>query len=287
MMTNQKNYKHGVYKDADFIIKMIDFIVSPLIWYSVIMLVLEVEPSFALGGEHSLSGTYHNFFLWSERVVAGIFTIEFLVRLFRSQPGKYVWINWKFPFIHLSPFAWIDFISVVPFWAGFFVPIDFLRYIRIMRIFRFLKYYRYSRSLQLNALGFYRAWHQLKGVAFQLFVLGLIFTMIVFEAEHIVQPDKYGNLFQSAWFTVVTITTVGYGDRSPITPIGMTFVGVVLIFVIAQACSAIGILNASFSKVMEEEIDPSIDPLDLWEKEFQESKKIRMMDRDYEMKEDI
>lgn len=281
------DHKHGLYRDADFIIKLLDLIIRPLIWVSVIMLVLEVEPTFGLGGEHSLDGKYHKIFLWTERIIASVFTFEFFVRMVRSQPGKYFWFNSFFPFLHFSPFAWIDILSVFPFWVGFFVPSDWLRYIRIMRIFRFLKYYRYSRSLQLNALGFYRAWHQLRGVTFQLFVIGLIFTMIVFEAEHKAQPDKYGNLFESAWFTVITITTVGYGDRSPVTPIGMTFVGVVLIFVVAQACSAIGILNAAFSKVMEEEADPTIDPLDLWEKEFQEYERIRAMDKEYEMKEDI
>ena len=225
-------------------------------------------------------------FLWSERFVATIFTVEFVLRLLRSGSGKYVYIDGIFPYLHISAFAWIDLLAIIPFWIGFFLPAAILRYVRMMRVFRLLKYYRYSRSLQLNALGFYRAFNQLRGLLFQLFIIGLLFTMIVYEAEHRVQPEAYGNLLKTAWFTVITITTVGFGDSYPVTVVGKTFVGVVLLFLVAQACSAIGILNSSFDKVMEEEKDPDIDPVELFAKEIEASKRVRQMDRDYAMKED-
>jgi hypothetical protein len=110
--------------------------------------------------------------------------------------------------------------------------------------------------------------------------------MIVYEAEHRVQPEAYGNLLKTAWFTIVTITTVGFGDCYPVTLVGKSFVGIVLLFLIAQACSAIGILNSAFDKVMEEEKDPDIDPMKLFVKEIEASKQVRKMDREYAMKED-
>lgn len=258
----------SLYHQTDRWIQAIDMIVKPLVWYSVIMLIIEVEPSFGFGGENTrFSDT--KFFLWSERIVAAILTLEFVLRWRRTK--QRVYIRWKstFPFIRLTPFALIDLLAIVPFWIGFFVPISWLSYIRMARVLRLLKYYRYSRSLQLNALGFYRAFGQLKGLAFQLLIASVIFTLVVFEAEHEKQPDKFGNLFESAWFTIITVTTVGYGDRSPITVIGMTFVALTLVFIIAQMTAAIGILNAAFNQVMEEERDPNVDPLDLWAKEFE------------------
>jgi len=258
--------------------------VKPLIWYSVIMTIAEVSPLIGFGAEGG-SRDGSTFFLWSERLIALFFTVEFALRISRSGPGKYIYFDKVFPYLHISPFAWIDLLAILPFWVGFFVPVGWLRFVRMMRICRLLKYYRYSRSLQLNALGFYRAFNQLRGLLFQLFIVGLFFTMIVYEAEHRAQPEAYGNLLQSAWFTVVTITTVGFGDRYPITFIGQMFVGITLLFIIAQACSAIGILNSAFQSVMDEEQDPNVDPMELFQKEREKSKRVNKLQKDYKMEE--
>ena len=247
-----------LYLKTDKWIDLIDNFVKPAIWVSLALLLLEVEPTFGLGGEHSRDGQWSWIFLWSERLIACFFTVEFVLRLWRSGPKKYVWTDNVFPYIHLSPFSWIDILSIAPFWIGFFVPTSWLHYIRITRILRLLKYYRYSRSLQLNALAFYRSLPQLKGLGLQLFLVSAIFTFVIYEAEHIEQPEAYGNLFKTAWFTIVTITTVGFGDRSPVTLIGMSFCGISLLFIIAQAASAIGVLNSAFDQVMQEEKDLSL-----------------------------
>ena len=270
----------SVYQHTDRWIQRIDTIVKPLVWYSVIMLIIEVEPSFGWGGENSrFSDT--KFFLWSERFVAIVFTIEFLLRLRRTQQRYYIGLRKKFPFIHFTPFAIIDILAIAPFWLGFFAPVHWLSYIRMARVLRLLKYYRYSRALQLNALGFYRAFSQLKGLAFQLLIASVIFTLVVFEAEHEKQPEKFGNLLECAWFTIVTVTTVGYGDRYPQTVIGLAFVGITLVFIIAQMTAAIGILNAAFHQVMEEERDPNSDPLELWSKELVLKKQLSAVEEEY------
>jgi voltage-gated potassium channel len=267
-------------------IKIIDRFIKPLIWLSVGLTIIEIAPELGLGGEHSLDGAYCLWFLWAERVIASLFTLEFLFRLIRSGPKKYIYTSSKSPFVIFSPFAIIDIIAILPFWAGFFLPASVLNYVRMARIFRLLKFYRYSRSLQLNALAFYRAFNQLKGLAFQVLITSLFFTLLVFEAEHKAQPDAFGNLTKSTWFTVVTSTTVGYGDRSPITVVGMVIVGISLPLIIAQMGGAIGILNSAFDQVMEEERDPTIDPIKLFAEEHRKHQEMRQMDRDYEIDED-
>ena len=122
-------------------ISRIDMIVKPLIWYSVIMTIVEVSPMLGFGAEGgSRDGRW--WFLWSERLVATIFTAEFIFRLLRSGPGKYIYFDKLFPYLHISPFAWIDLLAILPFWVGFFLPAAILRYIRMLRILRWLKYYR-------------------------------------------------------------------------------------------------------------------------------------------------
>lgn len=277
----------------EYYIRIIDKFIKPLIWLSVILTVVEIAPEFGLGGENSKEGDYHLGFLWAERLIALVFTFEFLFRVVRSGPKKYVYTcrkeicGFSIPWVHISPFAWIDIIAILPFWLGFFLPIQVLNYVRMARVFRMLKFYRYSRSLQLNALAFYRSFNQLKGLAFQLFVTSLFFTLMVYEAEHVVQPDEFGNLSKASWFTVISGTTVGYGDRSPITLVGMIIVGISLPIMIAQICGAIGIINNAFDEVMEAERDLNVDPIDLFAKESERHKAIQQRDKDYAMREDV
>jgi voltage-gated potassium channel len=279
-------------------VSILDRFVKPLIWYSVVMTVVETAPELGLGAENSVKVEGLRWFLWSERLVTLLFSLEFIFRCIKSSSQKYIYLKkglpivyptWAFPFIRtsfrISPFAVIDLIAIVPFWVGFFLPVALLNYVRFFRVFRLLKFYRYSRSLQLNALAFFRSYNQLKGLAFQIFITSLVFTMFVYEAEHKLQPDAFGNLSKSSWFTVVTSTTVGYGDRHPTSLIGMIVVGISLPLIIAQVMGAIGIINTAFNQVMEEERNPDKDPIKLFAEEWEEQHRIKQLDQAYKMEE--
>ena len=110
---------------------------------------------------------------------------------------------------------------------------------------------------------------------------------MVFEAEHTVQPDDFGNLGQSGWFAVVTSTTVGYGDRSPVTIMGMLVVAILMPIIIAQMGAALGIFGSCFQQVMEEERDPDVDPVELFILESRSKTEMRQNSRKYLMKEDV
>ena len=74
-------------------------------------------------------------------------------------------------------------------------------------------------------------------------------------------------MFDAVYFTMVTVATVGYGDLSPITTLGRLIVMFTFVTGLAVFAGILGVLGASFYKVMEEEIDPSIDPLEEFRKE--------------------
>ena len=212
-----------------------------LVWYSVGMYFVE---EVWLGTEDSLQGP--PFFLWSERVVAILFTIEYLLRWKVDNRKK------SYPFT-LS--AIIDFLAIVPFYVGFFVTREHLHLVRTMRILRLLKFFRYSRSLQLLAVAFYRARSHLQALGFAVLVLVLFSHAAIYEAERYVQPDKFGSAFDAIWFSCVSITTVGYGDIAPITPLGrivtmITFVAGIMIFGTFAA-----VMNTSFAEMLEENLE--------------------------------
>ena len=121
---------------------------------------------------------------------------------------------------------------------------------RTFRVFRLLKFFRYSRSLQLVALGFYRATPALKPLIFSQCIIGLFCTVAIFEVESEAQPDKFVTLFDAAYFTMVTVATVGYGDISPITPLGRIITMFTFVTALAIFAGILGVLGSSFFKVI-------------------------------------
>jgi voltage-gated potassium channel len=209
----------------------------------------------------TLGGDRLAFFRWAEVVIAVLFTAEYVLRWYDDATDHY---GWHYP---QSPLGVVDLIAILPFWVGLFAPPDWHAFLRTFRIFQLLKFFRYSRSLQLIALGFYRAGHHLRALGFAMLVVALFCTVAVFEAERDAQPDKLRNLFDAAYFTFVTVATIGYGDISPVTVAGRVIVMVSFLFALAIFAGMLGVVGGSFMKVLEEEADPAIDPIDAFRRE--------------------
>ncbi len=262
------------------LIRWIDLIVRPLVLVSIAMFLLEKELSLRYGWANSREAPWY--FLWSERMIASLFTLEFFVRWWRSKPAYDGAPNSSYP---MNIWGAIDLIAIAPFWIGFICPIEYLGLVRTLRVLRLLKFFRYSRGLQLTALKFYRAYHSLKGLAFSVGILWLFFAIVCLELERSHQPDKLGNLVDVLWFTIVTGTTVGYGDASPSTLSGKLFVGLMLIPIIGSIGMAISAFSNACEAVQELEDDPTIDPLDEWRREREKLKERRRINHEYRMKE--
>lgn len=260
------------------VIRLIDLVAKPLVVISVILYLIEGEMSLRHFWEDRAQS--RAFFTWCEWAIAGLFTIEFFVRWLRSNPSFSQARNSAYP---LNAWGAIDLIAILPFWLGLIVPASMLGIVRSLRIFRLLKFFRYSRTLQLTALKFYRAYHNMKGIVFSLGVVWLFFAVICINLEHQDQPDKFGSLLDGAWFTVVTATTVGYGDASPVGVWGKLFVGVMLIPIISTMGMAFSAFSNACDSVQELEDDPNIDPIEEWKKERTRMKQRRQADKRYRM----
>jgi voltage-gated potassium channel len=213
----------------------------------------------------------HPWFRAIEVVIALCFTAEYILRWMDDLHDHY---GWHYPH---SPLGLIDLVSLLPFWLGWCVPVDWLHFVRTFRVFRLLKFFRYSRSLQLVALGFYRAAPALRPLGFGMLIVGLFCTVAIFELERDAQPDKFRTLYDAAYFTMVTVATVGYGDITPVTPLGRFVVMLTFVTGLAIFAGILGVMGASFFKVMEEEIDPTIDPLEEFRKEWERHQRRRSL----------
>jgi voltage-gated potassium channel len=249
-----------------------------LIWVSIGSYLIELMT----GSSDSRSGNLT--FLWLERVVAGIFTIEYLTRWvisFREDLGYERTLFRRVIDYPTSALGLIDLIAIVPFWVGFFVPAAWLGLIRSLRVLRLLKYFRYSRSLQLVALAWFRAWNQLKALGFAMLVFGLFCMIAIYEAEKVAQPEAFDGLFNTLWFTTVTVTTVGYGDMSPVTQTGKILAMMTFLPSLAVFAALIGIMGNSFSTVLEEELDPDVDPIAKFVEAREEQRRIKRMNQEF------
>jgi len=128
-------------------VAVLELSVQVVIFYSLIMYFVELEYA---GTENSREGNL--FFLWSERVVAAIFTVEYLVRWLVARD------KFRYP---VQPMAIVDLLAVLPFYVGFLVDMRALRLVRTLRILRLFKFYRYNEALKSFIISFNKIKHEL------------------------------------------------------------------------------------------------------------------------------
>jgi voltage-gated potassium channel len=182
--------------------RRLELLVMLVIVYSVVVLAVELE----LDDPEERGG----FFWWSELFVAAFFTVEYVVRWVASR-------SWRYP---LRPMAVVDLLATLPFYVGALVDLRSLRLVRVARMIRLLRLYRYTDALRSILNAFYRVRYEFGVIGFALLTLGWICTVLLYELEREAQPEAFGRLSDAAWCTIVTITTVGYGDKVPATPGG-------------------------------------------------------------------
>jgi len=186
-----------------------------------------------LNHEDTLAGQlYAVFMAFLVLVVCGIFVAttypldeELQDALILTEKGITVWFlcdyllrwwvvrfSWKYPF---TPFAIIDLISIFPL----FFPQTHWQFVRILRLFRILRLLRVFRKRRFLIWTITEFNLRVTRILFTLFCLIFISAGTVFELEHLKNP-YFGTFFDALYFSIVTLTTVGFGDMVPITTEG-------------------------------------------------------------------
>jgi voltage-gated potassium channel len=190
-----------------------------------------------------------------EVVSVTIFGAEYLLRVWSCTTEP----RYRHPVVGrlrymVSPMALVDLVAVVPsLIPGSTLDLRFMRSIRLLRLLRSLKLARYSHSLQ--TLGrVLRSRKELLGItAFSGFVLMICAASSMYFAEHEVQPKLFSSIPASMWWGVETLTTVGYGDVYPVTPLGKTIAAIVAVLGIGIFALPAGIIAGGFSEELHKE----------------------------------
>lgn len=126
----------------------------------------------------------------------------------------------------LSPMGIIDLLAFAPGLFVLFVPVSasMLNAARIIRLVRLIKLSRYMRGLHSIARVFHKRRQEIVAAFMVLALLTVTASVLMYEIEHPVQPDKFDSVFTGMYWAMTTITSTGYGDLVPLTAAGR-FVG--------------------------------------------------------------
>lgn len=147
----------------------------------------------------------------------------------------------------LRPIMIIDLLAVLPWYLQSFVSVD-LRSLRVFRLFRLLKLVRYSPALQTLGRVIAEEYRALLGALLVILILLLFASTAIYFLERDAQPDKFGSVPAAAWWALATLTTVGYGDVVPITPLGKIVGGIVMLLGVGMIALPVAIIATGFSQ---------------------------------------
>ena len=184
---------------------------------------------------------YGQVFLYMELVLTAVFTIEYLLRLYSVQRP----LSYAFSF-----FGIVDFISIVPIFLVMTLPgaqsLMILRALRLLRIFRIFKLgiYFNEGSIILDALRSSR--YKISVFFFSIIIIVTIAGSVMYMVE---SPESgFTDIPTSIYWAIVTMTTVGYGDIAPATPLGKSLASLLMISGYAIIAVPTGIVTAELSK---------------------------------------
>jgi voltage-gated potassium channel len=149
------------------------------------------------------------------------------------------------------PLMIVDFISILPFFIQMFVGSD-VAAIRIIRIVRFYRLARYVPAIATIGRVLANEWRALVGCVAIFGGLLLLASVAMYLAESHLQPDNFGDIPSTMWWAVVTLSTVGYGDVTPITANGKIIAGMVMIMGIAFFALPVGIIANGFQQEIKQ-----------------------------------
>jgi len=214
--------------------------------YFIQVLIILSSISFSIDTLPNLSESFRSGLDVFETVTVIIFSLEYILRLYVSKKP----LSYMFSFYGI-----VDILAILPFYINIFVDLRFLRVFRIFRVFRALKLLRYSKAIKRFNLAFKIVKEEVVLFIIVSIVLIFISSAIIYYFENESQPDVFSSIFHSAWWSIVTLTTVGYGDVYPITLGGKIFTFFVLMIGVGFVTVPAGLVATALSKARELEED--------------------------------
>ncbi|GGK70075.1 ion transporter [Rufibacter glacialis] len=205
-----------------------------MILLSTLIVCLESVPAYRAASKH--------IFFVLEWMFTIAFTLEYILRVYSNpRPLRYIF----------SFYGIIDFLSILPTFLAIFVPsiryIMTIRVLRLLRVFRILKLTSYVENGQIIKKALIASFHKITVFIMAVFSLVLIVGTLMYVVEG--ESNGFTSIPQSIYWAIVTITTVGYGDLTPHTPLGQVISSIVMLMGYAIIAVPTGIVTVELSRM--------------------------------------
>jgi len=211
--------------------RVFDLVIQTLIIISLISFSVETLPELAASTQHILR--------YIEIITVGIFTIEYLLRIFVADR--------KLAFI-FSFYGIVDLLAILPFYITTGIDLRSIRALRLLRLFRAFKLFRYNQAVQRFHRAIIIAKEEMV-LFFFVTILLLYFSAVgIYYFENEAQPEAFSSIFSSLWWAVATLTTVGYGDIYPVTTGGRLFTFFILMIGLGTVAVPAGLIASALSE---------------------------------------
>ena len=171
-----------------------------------------------------------------------IFSLEYILRIYVADN--------KLRFI-FSFYGLIDLLAILPFYMSFGVDLRSLRALRFLRLFRVLKLVRYNRAMNHFTRAITSAKEEILLFVFITLILIYFSAVGIYYFENQAQPEHFSSIFDSLWWSIITLTTVGYGDVYPITVGGKVFTFFILMIGLGIVAIPTGIISSALTKSID------------------------------------
>lgn len=243
--TPKKSWKtklHDIIYEADTPTgKLFDVILLITIIASIILVMLESIKSF--------DEKFHNFLNVSEWVITILFSIEYIARIITVKKP----LNYVFSFYGI-----IDLLSTIPKYIsllfGGIHALAALRALRLLRVFRILKLARYLGASNMLAAALKASRAKISVFLFAVLILSIIFGTLMYLIEG--EASGFSSIPISVYWCIVTLTTVGFGDIAPVTPLGQLIATIIMILGYGIIAVPTGIVSAEYTSQNKTKHDP-------------------------------
>ncbi|TXD85144.1 ion transporter [Subsaximicrobium wynnwilliamsii] len=187
-----------------------------------------------------IDAKYHEFLFVAEWVITILFSIEYIARIITvKQPLRYIF----------SFYGIIDLLSTIPMYLSFFIAgshaLIALRSLRLLRVFRVLKLARYLGASNMLSMSLKASRAKIFVFLFAVLILSIIFGTLMYLIEG--ADSGFTSIPVSVYWCIVTLTTVGFGDIAPVTPIGQFIAAIIMIMGYGIIAVPTGIVSAEYS----------------------------------------
>lgn len=242
MKTNKtppwKHRLHEIIYEADTPMgKLFDVVLLVVIVLSIILVMLE--------SVSTLTARYYWQFYIAEWLITFFFTIEYILRIISiKQPKKYIF----------SFYGIVDFLSTIPTYLAFFMGghnmLFAIRALRLLRVFRILKITRYVGESNRLLIAMKNSRVKIFVFLFAVLIICVIMGTVMYLVEG--ENSGFTNIPVSIYWCIVTLTTVGYGDIAPLTPLGRIIASFIMVTGYGIIAVPTGIVSAEYTRYYKE-----------------------------------